>query len=63
MQNPTLFKDLAKPEGLSEGEATQRLAKEGYNELPYAEERGAVKLIFEVIKEPMFLLLIACGAI
>jgi len=58
-----MFKGLASPEGLSEEEAAQRLAREGYNELPYAEERGILRILLEVIKEPMFLLLIAIGAV
>jgi len=58
-----MIKETAKFEGLSEQEAAQRLASEGYNELPYAEERGIFRIIIEVVKEPMFLLLIAIGTI
>jgi len=50
-------------EGLSSQEAAQRLAKDGFNEILGSEKRGFLKVIFEVIKEPMFLLLIAIGAI
>ena len=49
--------------GLSEQEATARLVKEGYNELPSTGRRGIVKIAFEVVREPMFLLLIAGGII
>jgi Ca2+-transporting ATPase len=49
--------------GLSEQEATARLAKEGYNELPSTGRRGNVKIAFEVVREPMFILLIAGGII
>jgi Ca2+-transporting ATPase len=49
--------------GLSEAEAAQRLRSEGYNELPSAKSRSVFNIAFEVIREPMFLLLIACGII
>ncbi|MDH5442723.1 MAG: cation-translocating P-type ATPase [Hadesarchaea archaeon] len=58
-----MFKNPRKTEGLSEEEAARRLGEEGYNELPYAEERSVPKIISEVIREPMFLLLISCGII
>jgi len=58
-----MTKGLAKFEGLSEGEASEKLSREGYNELPYAEERTVLKIIFDVVKEPMFLLLLAIGTI
>jgi Ca2+-transporting ATPase len=50
-------------EGLSEQEAAQRLAAEGYNELPSAKKRTLMVLAVEVISEPMFLLLIFGGII
>jgi len=49
--------------GLSEEEASVRLAKEGYNELPFAKQRSIFEIAFGVVKEPMFLLLVACGTI
>jgi Ca2+-transporting ATPase len=49
--------------GLSEKEAVERLASEGYNELPSAGERGLFSLAFGVVREPMFLLLVACGVL
>jgi P-type Ca2+ transporter type 2C len=53
----------AKIRGLSEEEAARRLKEEGYNELPSAKSKSAFRIAFEVMKEPMFLLLIACGII
>lgn len=58
-----MFKNPRKTEGLSEEEAARRLAEEGYNELPYAEERTVPKIISDVVREPMFLLLISGGII
>lgn len=49
--------------GLSDVEAKQRLAKEGANELPVSKPRSVLRLASEVASEPMFLLLVACGAI
>ena len=50
-------------QGLTEAEAAKRLKEEGYNELPSAKSKSAFRIAFEVMKEPMFLLLIACGII
>ncbi len=48
---------------LSEQEASERLRKEGYNELPSTKKRSILAIAFGVIREPMFLLLVACGAV
>lgn len=47
--------------GLSGREAQERLARDGYNELPSAAARGLWRLIWDVVSEPMFLLLVACA--
>ena len=49
--------------GLTSAEARSRLAKDGANELAPASRRGAWLLLREVVSEPMFLLLVGCGAI
>ncbi len=49
--------------GLSASEARSRLARDGANELPVSGQRGALRLIRDVLSEPMFLLLLACGII
>jgi P-type Ca2+ transporter type 2C len=49
--------------GLSEEEVARRLADEGPNELPSARKRGPFHIALEVIREPMFMLLIACGSL
>ncbi|MEI6632593.1 MAG: cation-translocating P-type ATPase [Chlamydiota bacterium] len=48
---------------LTEREAVERLAREGYNEIPSAGARSIFAIAFEVVREPMFLLLVACGMI
>ncbi len=55
--------DLTKINGLSEAEAAEFLIKNGPNELPSSKPRGVLHMAIEVIKEPMFLLLIAGGLI
>jgi len=47
--------------GLTEDEVAQRRAKDGYNELPSAQRRSFQRIALDVVQEPMFLLLIACG--
>ena len=47
--------------GLSAAEAAANLKRYGYNELPSAKKRSIFAIAFEVVREPMFLLLVACG--
>jgi Ca2+-transporting ATPase len=49
--------------GLSEQEAQKRLRTEGYNELPSSRRKSVFAIGGEVVREPMFLLLVACGVI
>ncbi len=55
--------DIESVTGLSGGEAAERLETEGYNELPEAKKRGVPAIVAGVIREPMFLLLVASGLI
>ena len=50
-------------QGLTTAEAQQRIRDEGLNELPSASKRGWVHILLEIVKEPMFLLLLACGTL
>ena len=49
--------------GLSEQEAATRLRAEGANELPSVKPHSLLALAWEVLREPMLLLLVAAGAI
>ncbi|WP_428420016.1 cation-translocating P-type ATPase [Methylibium sp.] len=51
------------PGGLSEAEAQRCLGRDGPNELPVSQPRSVLRLAREVVSEPMFLLLVACGAL
>jgi Ca2+-transporting ATPase len=53
--------DPAMQQGLTEQEARERLATDGYNELPSTKKRTFLHILLEVVREPMFLMLIACG--
>ena len=53
--------DIDSVKGLSSREAADKLSVEGYNELPESDKRGFFRVVFEVIHEPMFLLLVASG--
>jgi len=55
--------DIDTVTGLSGREAAERLEREGFNEIPSAEQRGILPIILDVIQEPMFILLVASGAI
>ena len=49
--------------GLSGDEAAERLKQEGFNELPSSKQRSVFSTAWDVVREPMFLLLVACGVI
>ncbi|MBF0339350.1 MAG: cation-translocating P-type ATPase [Magnetococcales bacterium] len=50
-------------QGLSEEEAVRRLQANGYNELPSSRGHNLLEVVLEVLREPMFLMLLACGVI
>jgi Ca2+-transporting ATPase len=56
-------RSVSEPLGLGSSEAMSRLASEGYNELPSAKPRSLLAIAWEVVREPMFLLLIGASAI
>ncbi len=57
-------KDAARMEpGLTEKEAADRLLQHGYNELPSADQKSVLDIVLGVIREPMFILLLACGTV
>ncbi len=55
--------DITSLTGLSEQEAASKLTTEGYNELPSSKPRTVFAIALDVMREPMFLLLLACGCI
>ena len=49
--------------GLTEAEAARRLSEDGPNALPESGHRGLRGVVLEVLREPMFLLLLSCGGL
>lgn len=49
--------------GITDEKAVEQLNKWGYNELLSAKPKSVWKIALEVIKEPMFVLLLGCGSV
>jgi P-type Ca2+ transporter type 2C len=49
--------------GLTDAEVQHRLERDGPNELPSTGKRRFWHILLEVVREPMFLMLIACGVL
>lgn len=49
--------------GLKDLEVKEKLAKFGYNELPGSPAKNLWKIIWELVREPMLILLISCGVL
>src|SRR5665648_231807 len=56
-------KEIENIKGLSEKEVSERLHQHGYNEIPSQKKSNVFLIFFNVVKEPMLLLLIGCGTI
>ena len=55
--------DPRKISGLSADEVERKQMTEGFNELPSSKSRNFISIAIGVVKEPMFLLLVACGTL
>jgi P-type Ca2+ transporter type 2C len=55
--------DLSGFEGLSEDDARRNIEQDGQNELASQEKRGLFAIALEVLREPMFLMLVAAGGL
>src|SRR5512136_1454058 len=55
--------DLTGFAGLTHDDARRRLEEGGPNELPTQKQRGLLAIAFEVVREPMFLMLVAAGSL
>ncbi len=63
MANSFDLNNVSQISGLSEKEASQIMAREGFNEIPSAKKRSFLRIAAGVLREPMLLLLFASGAI
>ncbi|WP_028079597.1 cation-translocating P-type ATPase [Solimonas soli] len=59
----TTAPDTSRGRGLGAAEAARRLAADGPNELERRQRRSALRIAAEVLREPMFRLLLAAGVI
>ncbi len=50
-------------QGLTQAEAAARLSAEGYNELPAPARGGTLRVVLDVLREPMLALLLASGVV
>lgn len=55
--------DLESVSGLSEKDAEEHLKASGYNELTGAGKKSRLRIVLDVIREPMFILLVTSGLI
>lgn len=55
--------ESSKYRGLSDSEAAEKHTREGYNELPSSKSKSVCGIAWRIIKEPMFILLVACGTL
>ena len=60
---PSSSFDLNTAVGVTDTEAAERLRTDGPNELPSSKPRSLLGIAFDVVREPMFLLLVASGAV
>jgi P-type Ca2+ transporter type 2C len=56
--DPSLFASIR---GLSQADVEARQKTEGYNELPRPDRRTPLRIILEVVREPMLALLLGGG--
>ncbi|VVB79658.1 putative copper-exporting P-type ATPase A [uncultured archaeon] len=63
MQSVTETIKSLKIRGLSESEVQQKQTEKGFNELPKEKKKSFLRISFEAIKEPMFILLIVAWLI
>ena len=61
--NLNINNDSLKYQGLSSAEVKNRLMAEGYNSLPSSKPKNLFYIAIRVAKEPMFILLVACGSL
>ena len=50
-------------QGLTSAQAEQKFHTEGYNSLPSSKPKNYLTIALGVIREPMFILLVACGTL
>lgn len=54
---------LSSAQGLEDDQAQSRLKAEGYNEIPRLDQRTSLRIILEVVREPMLAMLLGSGVV
>src|SRR5664279_2412891 len=62
-QKPNTIIIPEKFKGLTTNEAKAKLSSDGYNSLPSSKPKNFLSIALGVVKEPMFILLVACGSL
>lgn len=62
-EKPNLIINSDKFKGLTSSQVTEKLRMEGYNSLPSSKPKNFLSIALGVVKEPMFILLVACGSL
>ncbi len=55
--------ESSKYKGLTDEEVTRKQEQEGFNELPSSKSKSIWAIALGILKEPMFILLVACGSL
>lgn len=63
MNNTIAQTATAAATGLSETAAAAQLKISGYNELPSSKPKSVLRIVLDVIREPMLILLLSCGTL
>ena len=63
MPSPASTVDTTDQTGLTEEQAKLRLRLDGFNDLPSSDRRTLLRIVGEVLREPMFALLLGAGAV
>ncbi|NLF40513.1 cation-translocating P-type ATPase [bacterium] len=49
--------------GLGDADVARRIARDGFNELPSLQRTSLLAIVINVVREPMFILLVTCGVL
>lgn len=61
--NPRKITASAGISGLTQTEAAEQLKQFGYNDLPAAKPKSAWRIVLNILREPMLILLVSCGTL
>src|SRR5674476_1609271 len=62
-EKPSTIIIPGKLKGLSSAQAAEKIVSDGHNSLPSSKPKNFFSIALGVVKEPMFILLVACGTL